>query len=36
MVVLFNINNKEVVSQVDMYAFNLAVSMKKMNIILLE
>ena len=45
MIVLFNINNKEVVSQVDneriMYAFNLAVSMnkennEKMNIILLE
>ena len=35
MVVLFNINNKEVVSQVDneriMYAFNLAVSMNKEN-----
>lgn len=35
MVVLFNINDKEVVSQVDngriMYAFNLAVSMNKEN-----
>ena len=35
MVVLFNINNKEVVSQIDneriMYAFNLAVSMNKEN-----
>ena len=35
MIILFNINNKEVLSQVDneriMYAFNLAVSMNKEN-----
>lgn len=41
MIILFNINNKEVLSQVNneriMYVFNLAVStMKKVNIISLE
>lgn len=42
MIILFNINNKEVLSQVDneriMYVFNLAIkkTMKKVNIISLE